>query len=132
MVKSRKADGLKVRIGEKLLEAILENARLMHPKEILFMLRGERKKSCILISDIIIPPFATYGHGFATFSLSTLPIDFSIIGTVHSHPSGNLMPSIGDLNQAIGKIIMIVGYPYTKQNVIVYDREGNEIELKIQ
>ena len=89
------------------------------------MLRGERKKSCILISDIIIPPFAT-------FSLSTLLIDFSIIGTVHSHPSGNLMPSTGDLNQAIGKIIMIVGYPYTKQNVIVYDREGNEIELKIQ
>ena len=127
-----KASELKVKIKERLLKAILENARLMHPKEILFMLRGEKKEDCIIISDIIIPPFATYGHGFATFSLSTLPIDFSIIGTVHSHPSGNLAPSIGDLNQAIGKIMMIVGYPYTKQNVKVYDREGNEIELKIQ
>ena len=127
-----KASELKVKIKERLLKAILENARLMHPKEILFMLRGEKKKDCIIISDIIIPPFATYGHGFATFSLSTLPIDFSIIGTAHSHPSGNLAPSIGDLNQAIGKIMMIVGYPYTKQNVKVYDREGNEIELKIQ
>ncbi|RLI21324.1 peptidase [Candidatus Bathyarchaeota archaeon] len=122
---------MKVRIGEKLLEAILENARLMHPKEILFMLRGEKKKDCMVIYDIIIPPFATYGHGFATFSLSTLPIDFSIVGTAHSHPSGNLSPSIGDLNHAIGKIIMIVGYPYTKQNVVVYDREGNKIELEI-
>jgi len=123
---------LKVKIKEDLLKAILENARLMHPKEILFMLRGEKKKDCIIISDIIIPPFATYGHGFATFSLSTLPIDFSIIGTAHSHPSGNLTPSIGDLNQAIGKIMMIVGYPYAKQNVVVYDREGNKIELEVQ
>jgi len=122
---------LKVKIKEDLLKAILENARLMHPKEILFMLRGEKKKDCIIISDIIIPPFATYGHGFATFSLSTLPIDFSIIGTAHSHPSGNLAPSIGDLNQAIGKIMMIVGYPYAKQNVVVYDREGNLLELEI-
>lgn len=120
---------MKVKIKEDLLKAILENARFMHPKEILFMLRGEKKKDCIIISDIIIPPFATYGHGFATFSLSALPIDFSIIGTAHSHPSGNLAPSIGDLNQAIGKIMMIVGYPYTKQNVKVYDREGNEVEL---
>ena len=122
---------MKVKIKEDLLKAILENARLMHPKEILFMLRGEKKKDCIIISDIIIPPFATYGHGFATFSLSTLPIDFSIIGTAHSHPSGNLAPSIGDLNQAIGKIMMIVGYPYAKQNVVVYDREGNLLELEI-
>ena len=120
---------MKVKIKEDLLKAILENARLMHPREILFILRGEKKKDCVIISDIIIPPFATYGHGFATFSLSTLPIDFSIIGTAHSHPSGNLAPSIGDLNQAIGKITMIVGYPYTKQNVKVYDREGTEIEL---
>ena len=122
---------MKVKIKEDLLRAILENARLMHPKEILFMLRGEKKKDCIIISDIIIPPFAIYGHGFATFSLSTLPIDFSIIGTAHSHPSGNLAPSIGDLNQAIGKIMMIVGYPYAKQNVVVYDREGNLLELEI-
>lgn len=122
---------MKVKIKEDLLKAILENARLMHPKEILFMLRGEKKKDCIIISDIIIPPFATYGHGFATFSLSTLPIDFSIIGTAHSHPSGNLAPSIGDLNQAIGKIMMIVGYPYARQNVVVYDREGNLLELEI-
>ena len=47
---------MKVKIKDDLLKAILENARLMHPKEILFMLRGEKKKDCIIISDIIIPP----------------------------------------------------------------------------
>ena len=48
MVKSRKANGLRVRIGEKLLEAVPENARLVHPKEILFMLRGEGKRAAFL------------------------------------------------------------------------------------
>jgi len=126
-----KAEKLKVKIKKDLLSVILENAKLMHPKEILFMLRGEKEKDFIFISDLIIPPFATYGHGFTTFPLSALPIDFSIVGTVHSHPSGNPAPSTGDLNQAIGKLTMIVAYPYIKQNVKVYDREGNEIELEI-
>jgi len=126
-----KAERLKVKIKESLLKVVLENASLMHPREILFMLRGEKKGDTIHISDLIIPPFATYGHGFTTFSLSALPIDFSIVGTAHSHPSGNVKPSIGDLNQAIGKIIMIVGFPYTSRNVAVYDREGNRVELEI-
>jgi len=120
-----------VKIKESLLKVVLENASLMHPREILFMLRGEKKGDTIHISDILIPPLATYGHGFTTFSLSALPIDFSIVGTAHSHPSGNIKPSIGDLNQAIGKIIMIVGFPYTSRNVAVYDREGNRVELEI-
>ncbi|RLG99664.1 peptidase [Candidatus Bathyarchaeota archaeon] len=122
---------MKVKIKESLLKVVLENASLMHPREILFMLRGEKKGDTIHISDLIIPPLATYGHGFATFSLSALPIDFSIVGTAHSHPSGNIKPSIGDLNQAIGKIIMIVGFPYTSRNVAVYDREGNRVELEV-
>ena len=120
-----------MKIKESLLKVVLENASLMHPREILFMLRGEKKGNTIHISDLIIPPLATYGRGFTTFSLSALPIDFSIVGTAHSHPSGNVKPSIGDLNQAIGKIIMIVGFPYTSRNVAVYDREGNRVELEI-
>jgi len=77
-----------MKIKESLLKVVLENASLIHPREILFMLRGEKKGDTIHISDLIIPPLATYGHGFTTFSLSALPIDFSIVGTAHSHPSG--------------------------------------------
>lgn len=61
-----------------------------------------------------------------------LPIDFSIVGAVHSHPSGNLTPSTRDLNHSFGRIIMIVGFPsMNEQNVAVYNRDGEKLTLQI-
>ena len=45
-----------------------------------------------------------------------LRVDFSIMGTVHSHPSGNLTPSVADLNHFFGKVFMIIGFPYVDVN----------------
>ena len=50
-----------------------------------------------------------YFKGSSHFNPYFLPIDFSIIGTVHSHPSGVLKPSIADLNHGYGKIMLIMG-----------------------
>jgi len=61
-----------------------------------------------------------------------LPVDFSLIGTVHSHPSGNISPSNVDLNYFFGRILMIVGYPFESESCIaVYDSNGNKIKLEI-
>jgi proteasome lid subunit RPN8/RPN11 len=61
-----------------------------------------------------------------------LPIDFSIVGTVHSHPSRNLKPSPTDLNHFWGSILMIIGFPFANEtNVAVYNREGEKLTLKI-
>jgi proteasome lid subunit RPN8/RPN11 len=61
-----------------------------------------------------------------------LPIDFSIIGSVHSHPSGVARPSVEDLNRSFGKIMMIVAYPFIgKNNVTVYNSSGEQIDLKL-
>jgi proteasome lid subunit RPN8/RPN11 len=61
-----------------------------------------------------------------------LPMDFSIIGTVHSHPSGNLTPSVGDLNHFFGIVLMIVSFPYAnEQNVAVYNRNGEKVILQL-
>jgi proteasome lid subunit RPN8/RPN11 len=61
-----------------------------------------------------------------------LPMDFSIVGTVHSHPSGNLTPSNADLNHVFGVVLMIVGFPFTdERNVAVYNRNGEKLTLKI-
>jgi len=85
-----------VLISKSLLEAILENAKTLYPKETILLLRGKRQKNLIEISELIVPPLATYGQGFATIPTHMLPIDFSVVGTVHSHPSGNLKPSPAD------------------------------------
>jgi len=61
-----------------------------------------------------------------------LPMDFSIVGTAHSHPSGNLMPSHADLNHAFGVVLTIAGFPFrNEQNVAVYNRSGEKLTLRV-
>jgi len=111
---------------------VLESARTLHPKETIFLLRGKATKNTLNISELLIPPAATYGRGFSTLPMHMLPMDFSIVGTVHSHPSGNLAPSFEDLNHSMGKVIIIVAFPYQgEENVAAYNREGKRLTLQV-
>jgi proteasome lid subunit RPN8/RPN11 len=61
-----------------------------------------------------------------------MPMDFSIVGTAHSHPSGNLTPSHADLNHSFGVILMITGFPFrNEENVAVYNRSGARLTLQV-
>jgi len=118
--------------GSKVVDSLLSYARLMHPKEGVLLLRGKVDKEKIVISDAEIPPFATHGNSFASFPLHMLPIDFSIVGVAHSHPSGVLKPSTADLNKFYGRIMVIVAYPYqTQQDIMVFDREGKALKYEV-
>jgi len=122
--------GITVSISQKLLHTIFEGARRLYPRETILLLRGEKKKNLIKISELVVPPLATYGRGFADIPIHMLPMDFSIVGTVHSHPSGNLTPSTTDLNHFFGSILMIVGLPFAdERNVAVYDHGGKKRAL---
>jgi proteasome lid subunit RPN8/RPN11 len=123
---------LSVVIEEKLLRAILEGARRLYPREMILLLRGEKKKNVLNISEVLVPPLATHGPHFADVRLHMLPMDFSIIGTVHSHPSGNLTPSHTDLNHVFGIVLMIVGFPFAdERNAAVYNHNGEKLPLQI-
>jgi len=122
-----------VSISRGALVSILENARFLHPREGILLLRGKVGKDGIFISEVLVPPLATYGKGFASFPMHMMPIDFSIVGSAHSHPSGSLTPSVDDLNRSFGRIIMIVAFPYLgEESVAVYDREGKKLMLKVK
>ena len=121
-----------VELPRDLLNAIFEGARRLYPKESFLLLRGKKSKNVIRVSDLVVPPLAVYGYGFANLPLHMLPIDFSIVGTVHSHPSGNVNPSAVDLNHFFGRILMIVGFPFVDaQNVAVYDSNGERMPLQV-
>lgn len=121
-----------IEIDNELLNEIFDCAKRVYPRETIMLLRGKKKKDTLAIFELVIPPFATYGQGFAHIPLSMLPIDFSIMGTVHSHPSGSLMPSATDLNHFFGKVLMIVGFPYDgAKNVAIYGRDGTGLALKV-
>jgi len=123
---------MSVSVDEELLRAVFEGARRLYLREIVLLLRGEKKKNLIKISELVVPPLATYGSDFADIPLHMLPMDFSIVGTVHSHPSGNLTPSTADLNHVFGIVLMIVGFPFEdERNVAVYNRNGEKLTLQI-
>jgi len=119
-------------VSRELLETILEGAKQLYPRESFLLLRGRKSKDIIYVTDLIVAPFAVHGKGFAGFSSYMLPMDFSIVGTVHSHPSGNTMASHVDLNHMFGRIAMIVGYPFEGElNVAVYDSNGEKLSLTV-
>ena len=127
-----KAAATTVELPEDLLNAIFEGAKRLYPKESFLLLRGKKSKNVIRVSDLVVPPLAVYGYGFANLPLHMLPIDFSIVGTVHSHPSGNVNPSAVDLNHFFGRILMIVGFPFADaQNVAVYNSNGEKMPLQV-
>ncbi len=121
-----------VSMGLELLETIFEGAKQLYPRETILLLRGKKSSDVILVEELVVPPLATYGDGFANIPLHMLPMDFSIVGTVHSHPSGNLAPSDVDFNHFFGRILMIVGFPFAGvQNVAAYNSQGERLRLQI-
>jgi proteasome lid subunit RPN8/RPN11 len=110
----------------------LSYAKACHPNEGILLLRGENKKDKIVIEEVEIPPLGVHGQGFSTFPLYMLPIDFSIVGTAHSHPSGVLQPSIGDLNNFYGRIMIITAFPYkTNQDILMLNNDGKSTKHEI-
>jgi proteasome lid subunit RPN8/RPN11 len=121
-----------VSMSAELLDSIFEGAKRLYPKETFLLLRGKKHKDEIRVSDLVVPPLAVYGYGFANLPFHMLPMDFSVVGTVHSHPSGNINPSSVDLNHFFGRILMIVGFPFAgAQNVAVYDSKGEKVQFKL-
>jgi proteasome lid subunit RPN8/RPN11 len=121
-----------VLFSQGLLQEVLSGAKNLYPKETILLLRGRKRKDVIEITELVVPPLATYGRGFADVKLHMLPMDFSIVGLLHSHPSGNLTPSSTDLNHFVGRILVIVGFPFLdERNVAVYNRDGEKLLLRI-
>ena len=105
---------------------------MFHPRESILLLNGKVDKNKIVVNDVQIPPLATHGNTFSAFPLSKLPIDFSVIGVAHSHPSGDLRPSVIDLNKFYGRIMLITAYPYlTEHNIIILNRQGKQLNFAV-
>lgn len=115
----------------ELLEALLESARRLHPRETLLLLRGRKRGERVEVTEFLLPPFPARGRDFASFPLHALPLDPSLVGTAHSHPSGDLRPSAADLNRFLGRVMVILGFPYRDEgDVAVYDGRGRRIPLR--
>lgn len=122
----------KWKITRKCLNLILEVSKSNYPKEFGGLLRVDNSLKDT-ITEIIILPGTLSGDSHAIFQLHMLPIDYSIIGTVHSHPSYSFYPSDADLHlfEKFGRVHIIVANPFNEFSWKAYDFRGNELQLSI-
>ena len=117
------------RIKKKTLKMILEASKSSYPEEFGAILRATKG----IINELILLPGTIQGERSALFKLHMLPIDFTVVGTVHSHPSGGCHPSDADLDlfRRYGWVHIIVCRPYSMSNWAAYDATGEQRELKV-
>ncbi len=122
----------RVLLKKDVLVALLELSRHLHPNEVIVLLRGKETKQEIILEEILLAPASVYGRGFSEFRLDMLPIDFSIIGVAHSHPSGIPTPSVDDLNNMIGRVLVIVVAPYlNEKHIVAYNSKGEPLQVVV-
>ena len=116
-------------IKKSVIEMIMAAAKDNHPNEFACMLRGIEG----IVTEVILVPGTITGNTSALLRLHMLPIDFTIVGSAHSHPSPSFRPSRQDIGffANFGPVHIIAAYPYTLDSWAVYDRNGNPIELKV-
>jgi proteasome lid subunit RPN8/RPN11 len=120
------------KITRKCLQLILESSKSVYPKEFGGLLRVD-SVSKDTITEIVLLPGTISGNSHAIFQLHMLPIDFSIVGTVHSHPSPVPRPSEADLHlfEKFGRVHIIVANPYDEYSWRAYDFRGNKINIDV-
>jgi len=129
--KSKKAP-IQWKIKQECLDLILECAKSNYPKEFGGLLRVDSISKDTII-EVVILPGTISGDSHAIFQLHMLPIDYSIVGTVHSHPSPSPRASEADLwlFQKFGKIHIIAAQPFNEESWKAYDYSGNDLEVVI-
>ena len=107
---------------------IFEASKAQYPNEFSAMLRAKDG----VITELIIVP-AISGNTHAIMFTHMLPVDFSIVGTIHSHPSPYPIPSEADLSffSSRGQVHIIVAAPFDETSYKCYDRDGKLLDLKV-
>lgn len=118
-------------IARGCLRMILEGSKSIHPREFAGMLRIE--KGTHKITEVLLLPGTIQGEEHAIFRFHMLPMDFSVVGTVHSHPSPYPLPSEADLDlfEHYGRVHLIAARPYSEKSWRAYDHRGNPVEVEV-
>ena len=116
-------------IKRSTLKMAMEIAKDNYPNEFAALMRARDG----LIVELIFIPGTIGGNRHTIIPFHMKPIDFSIVGVLHSHPSPNYHPSRADLSlfDRYGSVHIIVAYPYDMNSWMAFDRLGNPVELEV-
>ncbi len=116
-------------IKKATLKMAMEIAKDNYPHEFAALMRARDG----LIIELLFIPGTIGGERSASIPFYMAPVDFSIVGVLHSHPSPNYHPSKADLAlfDRYGRVHIIVAYPYNMDSWMAFDRLGNTVDLKV-
>lgn len=116
-------------ITRETLDLILEVSKENFPNEFAGVLRCEDG----IITEIMLLPGTISGGRSALLRLHMLPIDYTVVGTVHSHPSEYNNPSAADLGlfRKFGYVHIITKVPYKPDSWKAWDLDGNPYSLEV-
>jgi len=119
-------------ITKQCLSLIGESAKSVYPNEFAGLLRVDEEKKDV-ITEVVLIPGTISGSQHALYQMHMKPVDFSIVGTVHSHPSESFYPSEADLQlfRKYGRVHIIIARPYSDRSWQGYDGMGNTVEIRI-
>ena len=123
---------MRIELKNSIIDALIESAKQSYPNETLLLMNGKIKKGeYIKVEEVSLAPFTTYGAGYAFFSPHHLPIGLDVVGIAHSHPNGNPTPSLTDLNNNFGVLLLLTAYPYNRDEVRLYSRNGDILKYDL-
>ena len=123
----------KVVLPSKVADSLLEMAKLAYPLEMLALLRGEKKGDGVYVEELLFAPLSKHSSSSVYFRLDLMPMDFTIVGLAHSHPSGIPKPSLDDLHNFIGRVMLILIPPFSSyRDIYAFDSDGERLRVVIE
>lgn len=116
-------------IAHDALTFILEVSKSTHPHEFAGLLREDKG----IITEVLLVPGTTSDETSARMLLDMMPLDLSVVGSVHSHPVHDLRFSEADIHMfgAKGYYNIIAAYPYGEKDWICYNPMGERVNLPV-
>ena len=111
------------------LDAFNAAAKSTYPDEFLCLMRAEDG----VIIEMVMLPGTVYGDSHSFLNEWMAPIDYSIIGSAHSHPGYSNEASDDDRTYFanMGGVHIITCQPYDRRSWRAYDSYGDVIDLEI-
>ena len=121
---------LNYKIKREILDDVLQASSNLDPLEFFAMLACSKQKG--MIDEFVVVP-AEYSRNSVLIKQWLIPFDRSIIGTIHSHPSGQSVPSHMDRQNfaKFGEIHLITFPPFSSQSFEVFDSQGRRTKIAV-
>lgn len=119
-------------IEHTLILDIIDFAKANYPNEFMAFLKGKFENKMLILEGLLYQKFES--SRTSAFTRIALPNGLGVVGSVHSHPSPNSNPSGQDriFFSKFGGVHLIISYPYRKEDLRVYDIDGERIGFKVR